>query len=118
MAKAFEFADFVEEFKVEFTLHKQMPGYEDTANGNKWIPGGVDDVPSGGIVLPLGEDDLKNDVNGTYTEKDRKIYTTEPLKIGDSITYDGQRFKIHQEKDYKAYADVFIYFAKGEGATE
>lgn len=109
--KHFEFADFVDEFKVSFTAIDELDGHYN--NQGKWIEGGKTNRSMEGIILPLTSDDLKHEANGTYTTKDRKIYTVEPLKHGQEIEHKEQRFTIDSEKPYNDYADVYIYFAKG-----
>lgn len=111
MAKHFEFADFVEEFYVEFDLYVKEPGHYTDAG--EWIEAEETKIETGGIVLPLTSNDFKRDVNGTYTEKDKKIYTTEPLGINQRIVHNGQSYTIDSRVPYEDYADVFIYFAKG-----
>lgn len=111
MAKQFEFADFVKEFWVDFTVFDILPGQYN--NSGKWVKGEETPRASGGIVLPLTNDDLKYEANGTYSANDRKIYVTEKLKHGQKIEYDGKTFTIDGSKPYEAYADVYIYFAKG-----
>lgn len=113
MAKHFEFADFVEEFKVDFTLIEETEGHYDQSG--KWIEGSKTEKALYGIILPLTKDDIRNDVNGRYTEKDRKLYTLEKLLIGAQFVYKGQKYTIDGEKDYEAYADVYVYYSKGEG---
>jgi hypothetical protein len=109
--KHFQFADFIDEFKVDFTVYDETPGSYNTVG--KWIQGTKTPRTMQGIILPLTTDDLQFAGNGVYTSKDRKIYTTEPLKKGQKLEYEGQIYTIHEEKDYSAYADVYIYFAKG-----
>lgn len=111
--KPFLFADFVDEFRVEFTVYDQVDGHYN--NEGRWIDGSETPRTIGGIILPLNNDELQREANGTYTRKDRKVYVTEPLKEGQRIVKDGQEFTIDQEKPYQDYADVFIYFAKGVG---
>lgn len=113
MNKAFEFADFVEEFFVPFTVFNEIPGRYNEVG--KWIPGSKTARETGGIVLPLSNDELKYEANGVYTSLDRKIYTTEPLVKGEKLVYNGQSFTVDANKDYEAYADVYMYFAKGVG---
>jgi hypothetical protein len=111
MGKHFLFADFIEEFKVSFTAISEGAGaYNDVG---KWIPGAATPTPLEGIILPLSTDELRRDVNGTYTAQDRKIYTVTPLSIGQKIQYQGDTFTIDTEKPYQDHADVFIYYAKG-----
>lgn len=109
----FEFADLIQEYKVTFTVFEESPGY--FTPGGKWVKGTPMPRPIEGVILPLTSDDLQNDVNGLYTRKDRKIYTTEPLKIGQKIEHNGQTFTIVEERPYNDYTDVYIYIAKGVG---
>ncbi|MEK4131993.1 hypothetical protein NYE67_20475 [Solibacillus sp. FSL W8-0474] len=111
MAKAFEFADFVQEFWVDFIVFDKSPGYRNEVG--KWIEGAETTRATGGIVLPLSDDDLRRMPNGIYTEKDWKLYTLEPLQVGQRMEYMGQSYTIEPSKDYSAYSDVFMYFAKG-----
>ncbi|HDR7980261.1 TPA: hypothetical protein QC443_002538 [Bacillus cereus] len=142
--KAFQFADFVEEFQVSFIVYDEAVNGYYTDQG-KWIDGNnpvdemiyykgdftfgdVNEHPESkgfanatgqterhmiGIILPLTTDELQKEANGTYTRKDRKIYTLAPLKIGQKIEYKKQRYTIDANKDYEDYADVYMYYAKG-----
>lgn len=112
MAKAFEFADFVREFWVDFTVYEKQPGNRENPQ-RKWIEGAETPRATGGILLPLTDDDLRRDVNGVYTEKDWKLYTLEPLQVGQRMEYGGNSYTIEPSKDYSAYSDVYMYFAKG-----
>lgn len=109
--KHFQFADFVDEFRVDFVAFDKVDGHYN--NEGKWIDGAETTRSMGGIILPLSNDDLKHEVNGTYTVKDRKVYTTESLSIGQRLEYKTQSYSIDREKPYSDYADVYIYFAKG-----
>jgi hypothetical protein len=111
--KHFEFADFVNEFAVTFTAYEQTEGQYNSSG--KWIEAGETPKSMVGIILPLNNDDLKFVSNGVYTEKARKIYTTDPLQIGQRIEYKAQSFTIKQERPYSDYADVYIYYAEGVG---
>jgi len=112
MAKQFEFADFVEEFKVTFTAYGEVtPGYWDTVTGD-WVEGTPTETQMVGIMLPLTQNDLRYAENGAYSVKDKKIYTTEALSLGQEVEYKGDRYTIQNFKDYSDYADVYIYFAR------
>lgn len=115
MDKPFEFSDFVEEFKVPFTAFPavQSEDVEWQDNGDP-VPSGVDPVPiqMEGIILPITEDDLRYAEMGTYSVKDKKIYTTQPLELGQVIEYKGDKYTIQSFKDYSDYADVYIYLAR------
>lgn len=109
--KHFEFADFVDEFKVDFTVYDQQDGYYN--NEGKWIEGVETPRAMNGIILPLSNDELRFEANGAYTRKDRKVYTTTPLEMGQKLDCNNQTFTVDSEKPYNEYADVYIYFAKG-----
>lgn len=108
--KPFEFADFVDEFKVPFVAISESEG--DWSDDGKWIPGGPTETPMKGIVLPLSEDDLQYAEAGTYSVKDKKIYTTQALEMGAEVEYKGDRYTIQNFKDYSEYADVYIYLMR------
>jgi hypothetical protein len=111
--KQFQFADFIEEFKVTFTAYQESSSgyYNDEGD---WVEGegGLIPVQMTGIVLPLTEDDLKYVEQGTYSVKDRKLYTLQPLKLGIKIEHKGTQYTVQNFKDYSDYADVFIYYAR------
>lgn len=115
--KHFQFADFVDEFRVVLTIFDKRPGHYNDVG--KWVVEG-DEVPRDiwGIVLPASSNSSNSDeirfVNdGGKIERKRKIYTTEQLTIGQEVEHSGQRFTIDSENSYSAYADVFIYHAAG-----
>lgn len=110
MSKPFEFADFIDEFKVKFSFTKAVDGYWN--DEGDYIPGETKTVEMAGIVLPLTENDLKYSEAGTYSTKDKKIYTTQPLELGRVIEYKGDKYTIQSFKDYSDYADVYIYLAR------
>lgn len=114
----FEFADFVDEFKVEFTV--THPGAATTYDDNGRLVKGADTgpVPMAGILLPFGPDERRRADNGNYTDLDRKVYVTEPLGIGVVIHYKGESFTIDRKLPYDDYADVYIYYARGKGAGQ
>jgi hypothetical protein len=111
----FEFADFIEEFKVDFIAHIPQPGYY--ADGGKWIKGVTTATPMEGIILPHSSpgysDGIRFEANGVTNEAHRKVYTTIPMPVGTIIEYKGNTFTVDGEKEYSAYADVYIYIAKG-----
>lgn len=110
MAKQFIFADFVDEFKVNFTAYEQTEGqYSDSGD---WVEGIDTPVSMVGIMLPLSQTDLRYAENGTSHVNDKKIYTTEPLSLGQKVEYKGDKYTIQSFKDYSDYADVYIYFAR------
>lgn len=110
MSKPFQFADMVNDFYVPFMLFTKTEGYYDKSGD--WHKGEEIAEERGGIVLPLSEDDLRFVESGSYNEKNKKIYTTEPLEQNAMIEYKGDKYTITTFKDYSDYADVFIYYAR------
>lgn len=110
MSKQFEFADFVDEFRVDFTSYVTTEGYR-KPNGD-YVKGVEVATPAYGIMLPLTQNDLRYSEAGTYSTNDKKIYTVNPLVLGQKIEYKGAIYTIQSFKDYSDYADVFIYLAR------
>lgn len=112
MSKQFEFADFVDEFKVSFIELSGSSGgcYNDDG---EWVANAREiEVEREGIILPLTEDDLKYAENGISTSKEKKLYTTFELAEGTKIKYKNDVYTIQSFKDYSEYADVFIYLMR------
>jgi len=111
MSKPFEFADFVDEFKVSFIASYQQSEGQWNDEGD-YVPGSTIPVYMDGILLPLTQNDLKYSEAGTYSTQDKKMYTQEQLEIGQTITYKHITYTIQSFKDYSDYADVYIYLAR------
>ncbi|WEA46813.1 hypothetical protein [Priestia aryabhattai] len=120
MSKQFEFADFIEEFQVEFTafISSGKSGW-DRESGD-YVESVIEPVQTVGIILPLSEDDLKYAPQGTYSEKSKKLYVLEPMELNQEIEYKSDRYVIQSFKDYSDYADVYIYYAawRDKGGSE
>lgn len=111
MSKPFEFADFVDEFKVPFFILEESSGGQ-WVDG-EWVPNtGNDEALKEGIILPLSEDDRKYAENGTYTTKEKKLYVTFPIEEGTKIRYKDDEYTVQSFKDYSEYADVYIYLMR------
>lgn len=90
-------------------------GFYDYANGGMWQEGNTNLVEKQGATVPLTNQDLQYDENGTYTTEDRKIYTYEDMVKGDIIEYDDMRYTIQEKKDYSEYDDgLYLYWARRE----
>ncbi|MEV9639477.1 hypothetical protein ABZ756_02115 [Mammaliicoccus sciuri] len=110
MDKPFEFADFVDEFQVPFYFLDREDGYWN--DEGDYVEPAETLVELSGIVLPLSDNDLRYSESGTYSDKDKKIYTVVPLDIDRKIIYKGDEYTIQSFKDYREYSDVFIYLAR------
>lgn len=111
MAKQFEFADFIEEFQVEFTSFKSSGQSGWDRESGDFIEDVAEPTQMVGIILPLKEDEIQYAPQGTYSVKDKKLYTLEPLDIQQEIEYKSDRYVVQSFKDYSEYADVYIYYA-------
>ncbi len=100
-------------FKTIIYKIEETGGYY--ADNGKWVPGTQQEVPVEAVVMPLNNEDLQYDENGTYTSLDRKIYTQEQFELGQKVRIGSDIFKINEGKDYGDYAGIWIYFAVRAG---
>lgn len=110
MNKPFEFADFVDEFRVPLLYLDHQEGFwndEGDYVEEQELP-----RPMSGIVLPLSDDDLRYAEAGTFSKREKKVYTTIPLQEGRQVEYNGDRYTIQSFRDYSEYADVYIYLMR------
>lgn len=111
MSKQFQFADFVEEFSVPIIA--KTVGSDGYYDDGEWVPPiPAEDLNLVAIVLPLSEDDLKYVESGSYTVKEKKLYVTKELAVGQKIEYKSDLYEIGAFKDYSEYADVYIYLMR------
>jgi hypothetical protein len=111
MPEIMVFKEMVEENSVPFIAYVESTGHY-TDNGDWTLYGNPTTVKMDGIILPLSDDDLKYTETGTYSTKDRKIITTQPLEFNQKIEYKDTVYTVQNFKDYSDYADVFIYYAR------
>lgn len=92
------------------------PGYNDYENGGVWVDGKVVETPFKGAVLPLSYKDMKYDTGGTYTVKDKKLYTYNAFEEGEKVAYEGVDYTILQGKDYSQFGGgLHVYIMKWGG---
>lgn len=104
-----DMTDLLEEWETSIIV---MVPSEGRLEGGRWIPGKEVPEERQAVVVPLSNDDLRYDENGTYTRQDKKVYTHFPLENGTGIVYDNLQYKITDPKDYSAHSNVYVYFAK------
>lgn len=109
------FAPMVMENGVPFTVYQQPVDTEGYFTAGDWVQPEPVPVSSFGVILPFSSDDLRYTEAGTYSTKDRKLFTVDPLEVGQKIEYKGISYTVGQFKDYSDYADVFIYVARWAG---
>ncbi|WP_088005607.1 hypothetical protein [Indiicoccus explosivorum] len=111
----FDFSSLFAEYNRPFQLIPRTPSDRDYSRGGQTVKG--TELPAKdmqGIVVPLGNDDLRFDTAGTYTRQDRKIYLQEPktLAENDVVTVDSLSYRITGDKPYGHYAGFNVYYAK------
>lgn len=91
-------------------------GHYDYENGGVWVDGAPTEITFKGAVLPLSYKDLRYDAGGTYTVKDKKIYTYNTFEEGEKVTYEGADYTIQKSKDYSRLGSgLQIYIMKWGG---
>ena len=113
-----DFSRLIQKYTVPFVMLEETDGQYDQDNGGIWVPGAVQEVPVSGAVLPLSNEDIRYDESGTYTAKDRKIFTYTELKLGRKVIVAGIDYTLQEEKDYGRQAGIYIYFAKRAGGVD
>lgn len=119
MIKGMDWTDFFADETVTFTRQTKR-GYRDNMNGGQWVEEISDPVIMSGIVLPLGNSDLRFDVIGKYNRTDLKLYILAPqeLKKDDIINYEGESYRIFESRDYSEYANFTQYVLRRADAGE
>ena len=111
----FNFWNMVDRYGSELKLLNQDSGT--WADNGDWIEG-VNTEPTFfiGAVAPLSMDDLRYAEEGTYSEKDRRLYTTEKLFKEQRFEHQGIPYTIQREIPYgDDLTDTRIYIARWAG---
>lgn len=106
------FKPMIDERGMPFVAYEQTKGQYVAGD---WVPGDETPVERFGVLLPFSDDDLRYSESGTYSVKDRKLFTAQELKMGQKIEYKGISYTVQNFKDLSDYADVFIYVARWAG---
>lgn len=109
------FRPMIEENGMPFVAFQMPDGSKGHYVEGDWVAVETIPVSAFGVILPFSNDDLRYTEAGTYSTKDRKLYTIDPLHPGQKIVYKGISYTVQQFKDYSDYADVFIYVARWAG---
>lgn len=110
----FNFGNMVDRYGTECKRLGQKSGsWEDDGD---WIEGDEETTSFFiGAVGPLSVDDLKYVEDGTYSERDRRLYTTEKFKLKQKFEHEGVPYTIQNEVPYGNLSDVYIYIARWAG---
>lgn len=103
-----DISDLMEEWETTITVLKKEGQYK----GGRWDSEAETEEETLAVVVPLSNDDLQYDENGTYTKQDIKVYIRYPIASNAEITYKGKKYKVQEQGDYSEYSNVYIYFAK------
>ncbi|WP_313893859.1 hypothetical protein [Psychrobacillus sp.] len=103
------FKEVIEENGLPFTVFIKNEGQH---IDGKWVTGIPIKKPMTGVILPLNNDDIKYIESGTYTVKEKKLFTTKPIEIGTQIEYKEDIYTLQAFKDYSEYTDVHIYLMR------
>lgn len=109
-----DFSCVFAELAIDITLIDRSGGAHDPATGI-WQPGTPAESTIRVIVVPLTADDLRYDDTGTWSPQDRKVYTQQPLQLGQQIRDAGRTYTLQTERDYSDYAGLYIYWARRAG---
>ena len=108
--KLYNFTRLIQKYSVPFCLHRSQGAYV----GGKWEPGGeIVQRLFGAIVLM--KDHKIYSSGGTYTQQDRELYLTTPLKAPLSdyrVVYKGNTYAVEEGRNFEDYADVAVYVLK------
>lgn len=119
MIKDMDWTDFFAEETVLFTRQTKR-GYRDNMNGGQWVEEISEPETMSGIVLPLGNSDLRLDTIGKYERTDLKVYILAPqeLKKDDIINYKGESYRIFESRTYSEYTNFTQYVLRRADAGE
>jgi len=111
----FNFKSLVSQFgKVKPEKLVKTDGYYDYDNGGVWVEGNVEEIEFDGAVVPLSEENLKD--QHTYTTEDKKLYCYDDLEPNSSVKHKGILYTVMSKKDYSDFdADLRIYILKRGG---
>lgn len=107
----------LDELKSSVTIFTNAPGHFDRNTG-QFVEGTETSKNIKAAVLPLSQNDMMRNIDGGYTADDRKIYTSEILKNGQKVLWEGNFFKIDSEINYVTIDNYFRrYFIKRVGGV-
>ena len=102
--------------KTPFFIVEETGGHYDYSQGGIWVEGTLTETEQEGAVVPLTNNDLQYDENGTYTTQDKKIYTYNDYEKGQKIKHKNVFYTIQEKRDYIDFDDgLNIYWARRSG---
>jgi len=110
---SFEVPAFPEFLLQDITYKENINGYYDEYG--QWIKNTDTETNFKGVILPLNEEDLKLDVNGTYTKHDYKLYTKTSLSLSQNIVHNSITYEIQSKINYLNNTDFRRYIIRRVG---
>ena len=110
----FNFKRLVKKYsKTPFFILQESDGHYDFSQGGIWVEGTITETEQEGAVVPLSNQDLQYDENGTYTRKDKKIYTYNNYDEGQKIKHIDNYYTIQEKRNYTEFDDgLNIYLVR------
>lgn len=109
------FASMIQDYGVPFIAYHKPAGDEGHYENGDWVKPAPIPVEAFGVIVPFSNDELRYTEAGTYSTKDRKLSTLEPLELGQEIAYKGILYTVQRYKDLEDFTDVFMYVARWAG---
>lgn len=95
----------LERFKANIkALYKTKGDYNESG---EYIEGTTEEINFRGAILPLSEDDFVRNPDAGYTRHDRKLYTAQELKNGQTVVWDNANWTIEGDLDYSYINKIF-----------
>lgn len=105
----------LDEYKHPLKAVVVEKGYYDRDTG-KYVDGTKTEKDFIGAILPLSQDDFIKNPDGGYTRDDKKMYTAEDFKNGQTIYFNNTVYNIDSDMDYNYIdSDFKRYFLKRVG---
>lgn len=113
MSQLFNFTRLIQKYSAVFTFHGVASG--GSYQGGEWVPNPPPEpVKMQGAVVPLSAQKVYQ-LGGSYTTQDRQLYLCQPLPgalNGATVEYQEHIYKVEQDTDWSAYADVYVYLLR------
>ena len=113
----FNFKRLVKKYSKTPLYHlKETEGYYDYEQGGEWIEGDIEEIEFIGALVYQTNEELQYDEGGTYSTKDKKLYTYNDFDKGDKIKANDKEYTIQEKKDYADYDEgLYIYYCRKVG---
>ena len=108
--KLYNFKRLIRKYSVTFCLHRKQGGFV----AGKWEDGGEIVTDMRGAIVPMSDRKIY-DSGGTYTEKDRELFLSNPLPEPLSalkVVFKDNAYSVENGRNFEDYADAAVYDLK------